>query len=302
MRYLVPLLLATTLARADDATDKLIDQLFHADETKRAAARKTLLARKEDVLARVLDRIEKRQKRAERVMQVYAVKDLAQDKVVWALARERLDDLDAVIRQQDSGVLVVLANRAVHARIAATLDEIRERLTHVVTISSAIVQLGEGVAVPTGFKPGTFDAWVRANPVVVKPLPRLTCRNGQRVEVTAMRQVAYVSDFEVEVAQGTLIADPVVDTLPSGISLHVRAIAGKKIALHVDLRSAELAQPLKAAELPLPAGEPVQIQIPEARSVHIRTARKVASGAFTVVDLGDGRVVVIGAKTHKLAK
>ena len=52
--------------------------------------------------------------------------------------------------------------------------------------------------------------------------PRLTIYNNQRANLTLTNQVAYVKDYDVEVAQTAFIADPLVDIVQDGLVLDVR--------------------------------------------------------------------------------
>lgn len=301
MKLLATLILLASFATADD-TDKLIDQLFHADQAKRAAARIRILQLDDAVLAKLLDRIEARQKQAERVLQVYSVRDLEATDALWAVARNKLDELDADIHQQGKGNLVVVANARTHAEIAAILTRLRDHAARTITISCAVVDLAEGVKAPRDFAKGALEKWLADHDSKIEKLPNLTCRNGQRVEIAAMRSLSYVADFAVEIAQGTVVADPVIDTVPSGIALHVRALANKEIDLHIDVRSAQVTRPFKEASLRIDGAQPVRIQVPESRSLHVRTARSVESGGATVIDLGGRRILVVQAIAVELER
>ena len=310
MRFLASLLLLTTLASAGDAiadasdgTDKLIDQLFDCKPEVRAAARVRLLAMDRDILTRVLKRIEDRQVKSGRVLQVYAVRDLVVNKLFWPSVLKRLQTLDATVRQQSKGVLVVLASKEVHGKVATILTDLRRRLSRVVTVTSSVVQLGKGMKVPGGFGKGEFEQWIAKHDVIVRRLPKLTGRDGQRVEITAMRRISFVADFDVELACGGFIADPVVDTVLRGVAIHVRPIVvGNAVDLHLEVRSGGVTQPMKVTKLPMPVGPGVRIQTPESRSVHIRTSRRVESGASAVIDLGDRSIVVITAEAAQLGE
>jgi len=54
--------------------------------------------------------------------------------------------------------------------------------------------------------------------------PRLIVFPFQRAELSVLQQHAYIQDFDVEVATGSSIADPVVNTLVEGAVLDVRVI------------------------------------------------------------------------------
>ena len=55
--------------------------------------------------------------------------------------------------------------------------------------------------------------------------PRILVSNTGRANLTFLNQVAYVKDFDVEIAQGASIADPQVGSVTSGVILDGRALA-----------------------------------------------------------------------------
>ena len=293
MRTLSCLFLLTALSAAGDI-DSVVDRLFHRDPAVRESARRELLALKSDTLAKVLARIEEREAGSpskDAMLQVYAIRDLKEDKLSWAAALARLQELDAVVREQRSGVLIVQATKEVHAQVAKQLAESRRRLSRVVQVESSVVELPEGTEMPRGLAKGEFETWIRKTGAKVTRLPALTCRNGQRVEVTATRIISYIADFDVEVGQGTFSADPIVETLPRGITLEVRPLAsedGESVQLGIDVRSSEVKLPMGETKLEVPLGRTVAIQTPESRLIEVRTSRRVRGGASTVVDLGTG--------------
>ena len=52
--------------------------------------------------------------------------------------------------------------------------------------------------------------------------PKLVVTNTQRANITVINHVAYVKDFDVEIAQAAVIADPIVDVVKEGVILDVR--------------------------------------------------------------------------------
>jgi hypothetical protein len=49
--------------------------------------------------------------------------------------------------------------------------------------------------------------------------------SGQSVYISSMNQISYVQDFDVEVAQTSFIADPVIGVIQDGLTLNFRALA-----------------------------------------------------------------------------
>src|SRR6185369_4204572 len=49
--------------------------------------------------------------------------------------------------------------------------------------------------------------------------PNLTVYNGQRAHINVLKHISYVKDFEVEIAQGAVIADPIVAILRTSLAV-----------------------------------------------------------------------------------
>jgi len=300
MRIVAGLLLFTCLAAGDD-TETLVDQLFDASAKKRSKARERLLALKGDALQAILKRIEERQSAKAPVLQIYDVSDLAASDLFWPTTLGRIRKLDVQVRQAKGNVLVVLASKEQHAELAKLLTELRQKLARVVRIEATFVQVGIGARVPSAVKPGEFAKWVEKNDVTVRKLPSLTCHNSQRASISEAEAASFVADFDVGVAQGTFIADPVVDTMTRGLGFDVRPIVTEThVTLHMDVSFGTVQEPIAQAEIGAGA-KPLKIQTPESRSVRVRTSRRVAPGHATVVDLGQGKILVVSAETIRLA-
>ena len=77
--------------------------------------------------------------------------------------------------------------------------------------------------------------------------PRITVYNTQRANVQVLNQVSYVQDYEVEIAQNSNIANPVVQTIQDGIVLDVRPVVSqnrKYVTLELRPTVAVLTRPL----------------------------------------------------------
>jgi len=109
--------------------------------------------------------------------------------------------------------------------------------------------------------------------------PRITVYNTQRANVQVLNQVSYVQDYEVEIAQASNIANPVVQTIQDGIVLDVRPVVSqsrKFVTLELRPTVAVLTRPIATfttslASGPITASAPVTIQIPELRVSRVRT-------------------------------
>ncbi len=135
----------------------------------------------------------------------------------------------------------------------------------------------------------------------------VTVYNTQRAYLSSVNEVAYISDFDVEVAQTAFIADPVIGILQEGIVLDVRPVAsndGQFITLDVGTATMDLHRPIRtwesnlnqAAGIETPDGrkqlgttvEPVTIQLPEVEWERTDSTVRVPSG---------GSVLLSGLKT-----
>jgi tetratricopeptide (TPR) repeat protein len=109
--------------------------------------------------------------------------------------------------------------------------------------------------------------------------PRITVYNTQRANVQVLNQVSYVQDFEVEIAQASNIANPVIQTIQDGIVLDVRPVVAqnrKFVTLELRPTVAVLTRPIATfttslASGPVTANAPVTIQLPELRVSRVRT-------------------------------
>ncbi|MHC4547203.1 MAG: hypothetical protein ACYTEZ_00365 [Planctomycetota bacterium] len=103
--------------------------------------------------------------------------------------------------------------------------------------------------------------------------PSLTVYNTQRANITVVNQISFVQDFDVEVAQTSFIADPVIGVIQDGLSLDVRpTVSNDRQYVTMELRPtiADLVIPIETFQTLLGAAiaifaaqNPVTIQLPE---------------------------------------
>ncbi|MEW6741122.1 MAG: hypothetical protein AB1486_00035 [Planctomycetota bacterium] len=116
----------------------------------------------------------------------------------------------------------------------------------------------------------------------VNDAPSITLFNGQRANITVMNNVTYVRDFEVEIAQGAVVADPIVDVIRDGTILDVRCVvSADKRFVTMELRPtvAKLLRPIGEFATSLAVGNDVIIQLPELKVERLRTTVTVPDGA-----------------------
>ncbi|MBI1852703.1 MAG: hypothetical protein HYR85_20370 [Planctomycetes bacterium] len=118
--------------------------------------------------------------------------------------------------------------------------------------------------------------------------PRITAHNTQQASIHVVNQIAYVQDFEVEVAQTAFIADPVIGIIQDGLVLDVRpTISNDRKYVNLELKPtvAKLKQPIPTFTTSLGGlTQPVTIELPELE----------VSRAATTVMVPDGGTVMIG--------
>ena len=115
----------------------------------------------------------------------------------------------------------------------------------------------------------------------------LSVYNSQQAAVSVVNQQAYIQDFDVEVATGITIADPVINVLSEGVSLQVTP------TVHHDRRSLTLeVQPTVATVVALTpfatnlansVGSPVEFVLPELRVESLKTTASIPDGGTILI-------------------
>jgi hypothetical protein len=297
MRTITALLLRITLSAADEFDDA-VRKLFNADAESRAEARAFILEGGEAALQRLLDTLEKRvaAKAAQvEVVRFYEIHDLVQDKVAHAKLKQRVFGLGKRIEVRQN-VLVVYATPAVHARIRKILDEVRRTSGPFVRIETRIVRVPANARLPHYVRLEQLPEFLKRFETV--SAPALVCRDTQRANVSILEQVSYVADFEVSVAKGRLVADPVVKTIDSGERIALQPFVKRSgIRIAIDAEVTELKLPMETTEI---RGLDVEVQIPETRTARRRTAVTVDETQAAVVAIGNGCAIVVHATLVKL--
>jgi len=117
--------------------------------------------------------------------------------------------------------------------------------------------------------------------------PRVLVFNTARANIAVLNQIAYVKDFDVEIAQAASIADPIIDVVQDGVVLDVRPVvsADRRFVL-MELRPtvATLQRPIREQTTTLGSQNSVAIQLPEVDIQRVRTT----------VPMPDGGTVMLG--------
>ena len=117
--------------------------------------------------------------------------------------------------------------------------------------------------------------------------PTVTVYNTQRANVTVVNQLSYIQDFDVEVAQTSSIADPIIGIIQDGLTLDVRPTVSndrKFITLELQPTVAKLIEPIPTFSTTLGSTfSPVIIQLPELQVQQARTTVRIPDGGSILI-------------------
>ena len=136
--------------------------------------------------------------------------------------------------------------------------------------------------------------------------PTITVHNTQRANLTVVNQLSYIQDFDVEVAQTSFIADPIVGIIQDGLTLDVRPTVSndrRYITLELQPTVADLVEPIPtfATSLASSFGS-VIIQLPELRLQQARTTVRIPDkGSILIGGLKNIQTVDRSSQTPLLA-
>ncbi|MCB9825677.1 MAG: hypothetical protein H6806_12385 [Planctomycetes bacterium] len=137
--------------------------------------------------------------------------------------------------------------------------------------------------------------------------PIVTVYNTQRANLTMVNQVSYIQDFDVEVAQTSFIADPIVGIIQDGLTLDVRPTVSndrRYITLELQPTVARLRRPIGTFTTFLGSSfAPVTIGLPELRLQQARTTVRLPDqGTILIGGLKEIRTVDQSSETPFLGK
>jgi hypothetical protein len=123
------------------------------------------------------------------------------------------------------------------------------------------------------------------NAAGVVQAPRLVVWPLGAAHIAEGRQLAYVRDFNVEVAQAAFIADPVVDTILDGTQTDVTcAFLGKNdLAVRCEFVQQDVIKPVPEFTTSLGQGAPVSIQVPRTTGVRFHATAVLQNGGALVL-------------------
>ncbi len=111
--------------------------------------------------------------------------------------------------------------------------------------------------------------------------PSLMVYNTQRANLTVLNEVSYVKDYDVEIAQASVVADPVIDKIREGIVLDVRPIVShdrRFVTLELRPTVATLIRPIRNFQTQLGVGAAVTLQMPELHKESVNTTVVMPDG------------------------
>ena len=137
--------------------------------------------------------------------------------------------------------------------------------------------------------------------------PIITVYNTQRANLTMVNQISYIQDFDVEVAQTSFIADPIVGIIQDGLTLDVRPTVSndrRYITLELQPTVANVRRPIQEFATSLASSfAPVIIQLPELRLQQARTTVRIPDqGSILIGGLKEIRTVDRTTETPILGK
>jgi Flp pilus assembly secretin CpaC/tetratricopeptide (TPR) repeat protein len=111
--------------------------------------------------------------------------------------------------------------------------------------------------------------------------------NSQQAAVSVVNQRAYIQDFDVEVATGISIADPVINVLSEGVSLQVTPIVAhdrQNLTLEVQPTVAKVVALVPfATNLANSVGSPVEFVLPELKIQSLKTTASIPDGGTILI-------------------
>ncbi|MBI1852700.1 MAG: tetratricopeptide repeat protein [Planctomycetes bacterium] len=116
--------------------------------------------------------------------------------------------------------------------------------------------------------------------------PSLTIANNQRAYINVINQTSYIKDYDVEIAQAAVIADPIVAIANEGVILGVKPVVSgdrKFITLEIRPTVAVLQKPIATFQTTLGQGSPVTIQLPRLDIQRIRATVTIPDNATLLI-------------------
>jgi len=116
--------------------------------------------------------------------------------------------------------------------------------------------------------------------------PKILVHNTARANLSILNQVAYLQDFNVEIAQAASIADPIVAVIQDGVILDVKPVVSadrRFITLELRPTIAVLKRPIEERITTLGSQNSVTIMLPELEIQRVRTSIPIPDGGTVML-------------------
>jgi len=156
----------------------------------------------------------------------------------------------------EGSALAVLAPEAVQEQVRAVLEALRQALAGTIVVRVDLLALGEGS--PVDLVPSSVLSDDEASKLVTGLVGRgaqqrtfqLELSAGRTAWLDARRRVPFLFDYDVEIAQGAVVFDPIVPDLYDGVRIGLRGVpVNGGLALSAVLQACELVGKIPTREL-----------------------------------------------------
>jgi hypothetical protein len=132
--------------------------------------------------------------------------------------------------------------------------------------------------------------------------PQIAAFHGQRANVQVLRQVAFVSDFDVEKRDGAAVASPVVGIRNEGIFLAMKALPAERgTLLSFAARTDRLKSPMDVESFTDLQGNHLSLQLPVVERTEAGGVRALEEGAWSLLARlpdGEGGTLTLSARAR----
>lgn len=197
--------------------------------------------------------------------------------------------------EYSSGVLYVTQTRENHEKISSYIEMLRRRFSRRIVVESDVLLLSPEAFAAAGALPGILSAEqekalrdAAADPARGRLLTllRTVAMNGQRVFAADMKETSYISDYDVNIAQDAVIADPVSGDLRHGAVLDVRPILANDAATVLMETRFVLARPRSMTTFDTGVATLGTIQLPSRDIVRTKTTITCPMGRTVLLCTG----------------
>ncbi len=226
---------------------------------------------------------------------------------------------DISVKGTGGSLLLVVADERGHTWVADVLEQLRADPPSLVMIEALVVRGPAGAGVELKLEPthtlldeqAQIDLRQRFTALGLETIsaPRLTTLPAQRGQVTILRELAYISDWQLRTVEpgGRRIADPTIEVLKDGLMLEVVALpmSDGHLGVSVRLTLSGVEEPIPTVPLRLADDlEPVEVGRPVVTTVGLETEVVLPSGgavAFVTQDPERTQDVIVVLQVHRLA-